>query len=124
MSAIVETHVLELRAGMARLWTVECWTCGLTVMEGGRATYANLKEAESARDRHNTETHALIARLERREYSGGRAFWLVRCDKCSRMLNSGHHYNGHELEHAQRLADEHNAEVHGLGAPLATGVGR
>lgn len=40
-----------------------------------------------------------------------RPFWIVECQPCLVVLNSGHHYTDQAL--AQRLAEAHNAEVHG-----------
>ncbi len=58
MSAVVASHhALTVRAGVVEFWTVECCDCGETVTEDGRAVYAHLKEAESARDLHNAKAH-------------------------------------------------------------------
>jgi len=57
MSAVVEAHTLELRAGPVEFWTVECWDCGLTVMADGRAVYTHLIDAASACDLHNAKAH-------------------------------------------------------------------
>lgn len=118
MSAVVEAHTLELRAGPVEFWTVECWDCGLTVMADGRAVYTHLIDAASACDLHNAKRHTLTARLVRGKYAdGGLPYWLVECDKCSTSFNSGIRFRSRDLEDAQRLADEHNAQVHGLTEP-------
>jgi hypothetical protein len=43
-----------------------------------------------------------------------RPFHMVRCDSCLWVLNSGHHYSPEHVTNAQRLADEHNTERHGV----------
>lgn len=44
-----------------------------------------------------------------------RPFYMVRCDTCATVLNSGHHYTPENLPFAEQLAAEHNAAVHGEG---------
>ncbi len=39
-----------------------------------------------------------------------RPFFMVECNTCNIVLNSGHHYSNKSL--ADQLADEHNTEVH------------
>lgn len=57
MSAVVEAHTLELRAGPVEFWTVECWDCGIAVMADGSAVYNHYFAAELARDQHNVKAH-------------------------------------------------------------------
>jgi hypothetical protein len=56
----------------------------------------------------------MSAELIERTYAvSGTPFVLVQCWDCLAVLNSGHHYTGPAGRvHAQRLADEHNAEHH------------
>lgn len=45
----------------------------------------------------------------------GKEFWIVKCQECLVVLNSGHHYQADrpgDREHAEQLAAEHNAERH------------
>jgi hypothetical protein len=54
----------------------------------------------------------MTARLVPIEYASG-THHMVECRECLVILNSGHHYPPTATHHAQRLADEHNAEHHG-----------
>jgi hypothetical protein len=49
----------------------------------------------------------MTATVEQREYSSGRRFYLVVCETCLAVINSGHHFSTAEV--ARRWADEHNA---------------
>ena len=56
----------------------------------------------------------MTAQLVPHQYAvSGRPFVIVECRECLVVLNSGHHYMPEHQHHAQRLADEHNAEHHG-----------
>jgi hypothetical protein len=39
-----------------------------------------------------------------------RPFWIVQCDECHVICNSGHHYD--ELRFAEAEADRHNSARH------------
>lgn len=54
----------------------------------------------------------MFAVIIARTYSAGTPFYIVECGTCNTLLNSGHHYN--ELMYANREADRHDAEVHGM----------
>lgn len=54
----------------------------------------------------------MSAQLVDRTYSGGTRFTLVECQECLLVLNSGHHYPPKDRHHAEKLADQHNAERH------------
>lgn len=53
------------------------------------------------------------AYLVEHHYSHGVPFWMVQCDLCGCVLNSGHHYLAEQAHHADRLAEAHNTERHG-----------
>lgn len=57
-----------------------------------------------------------LARPVRHTYhTSGRAFYLVPCDRCSIVLNSGHHYAeeaGAPSRFAVELAEAHNLDAH------------
>lgn len=52
-------------------------------------------------------THARVATYQ---YSSGQTFYMVHCNTCNTVLNSGHHYTDRSLRFAERLADAHNCE--------------
>lgn len=68
-------------------------------------------------DRMTTTTTNQTAHVTDHVYRDGygrsrldKPFYMVQCDECMVVLNSGHHWTDRAL--AQRWADEHNAEKH------------
>lgn len=54
--------------------------------------------------------HAQV--IPRQYPTSGRAFFTVECAECLVVLNSGHHYRSSDLDHAWRLAAQHDAVHH------------
>ena len=57
-------------------------------------------------------THPKSAEVVQHHYSTGVPFYMVKCEGCLEILNSGHHYAGSDLHHAVALADAHNVAIH------------
>lgn len=53
------------------------------------------------------------ANLEAHKYKDGVRFYIVVCNKCRVVLNSGRHYSERDIQYAINLAHKHNSEQHG-----------
>lgn len=68
--------------------------------------------AQPCRHRGEPTLEVLHADVIEHHYASGRRYFTVECSTCMTVLNSGHHYDDANHQHAVYLAARHNGTIH------------